>query len=180
MRYLFLTLLLLIAGCETLLEPELEKEQDATLAHRVVVNDIEMRYYTGDTSWSNWELVSSATTDSVPEDQTLVVQFRQGAFISSIIGFSYPELTTCFVMPAHQEGNTAWRVTFGGTQDLYPGNGRIEIRYDETQVANVRDRSLYVMAELWDNGSQTYISSTPWFSFRFTNLINDRDFHQTP
>lgn len=172
MRYLFI-FLLLIAGCETLVEPE----PAITPAHRAnadISNLVEMRYYTNDLGWSNW----GAATDSIPEDQVLVLQFKYGDSISSVVGFSYPVLDSCFQLPYHDRGNTNWRITHGTAEQLWPASGRIELRYYETHVTQTSYRTLLVMAELWDDDSQSYLTASPWYNFRFTNLINERNVHQ--
>ena len=147
--------------------------------YNAVVNDMYVRVYSHAEGWSQWELITEEMGATLPEDQVLVLQFKHNGMVSSLAGFSWPELETCFIMPEHVEGNSTWRLTYsGGPQEPWPAGGRVEFRYHETHVTQSPAQTLYFMAELWDEGSGSYVDQSPWFAIRWTNVDPGVEFHE--
>lgn len=143
----------------------------------ITVNDMQVRVHNG-AGWSQWETIADSMGAQVPEDEVMVLQFRWNGNVSSVAGFSWPELETCFIMPEHVEGNSSWRLTYGPGPEVWPGSGRIEFRSYETHVTQAPGQTLWFMAEMWDPDLQAYDAASPWFATRFTNVDPGVEFHK--
>ena len=173
-----------LTGCEY--EPP-QKPTEVVLVDRhgnpveydVTVSDMYVRVYSHAEGWSQWELITDQMGATLPEDQVLVLQFKQNSMVSSIAGFSWPHLETCYVMPEHVEGNSTWRLTYSAGPDMpWPDGGRVEFRYHETHVTQAPAQTLYFMAERWDDDLGGYIDQSPWFAIRWTNVDPGVEFHE--
>lgn len=178
------TLLIVAAGvglvaCEAEgpLNPRTLKSGESTPL-QATVNNIEVRVYNHAEGWSQWEAIVDSMGAQLPEDQVLVMQFRQNDRRSSLAGFSWPELDTCFIMPEHVEGNSVWRVTYGPEGLPYPTGGRVEMRHYETHVTQAAAREMWYKAEIWDEVTASYVDESPWFAVRWVATGFDLHPHQ--
>lgn len=173
--------LMSIGACEY--EPPTEPVEVVLVDSRgfpvhVTAYDMQVRVYSHSQGWSQWETIADSIGAEIPETDVLVMQFRQNGQVSSLAGFAWPELETCFIMPEHVEGNSVWRVTYGPSPDVWPGSGRIEFRENETHVTQASSRLMWYTAERWDGTAGAYVSQSPWFAVRWGHVDNPYHFDQ--
>ena len=126
--------------------------------------DVRIRPSGGD--WSPWIAVTDSMALASPIG-TALLQFRYLGGRSSLSGWSFPNLNTCFIMPGHEVSESAWRVSYGLEPGVYPEVGRIEFRSGETHVTEARHHTMWFQAEVWGDGA--YMAASPWFKVRFDN-----------